>query len=153
MISSLRLPSCSMFTSIIYNWYQFFTNIFLIFLFLVKFTSLDLCGKVFWEQKCGDFFRKPSNSSPKLNHGIWEFFHLLIVQEWNSIFKKYKDIFWTAVSSREQFFRCLWNLVSTCHTLQTRRAALPPARLCLLLRESNETSVGIATWYKSQLNV
>ena len=42
-----------------------------------------------------------------------------------------------------------------CHTLQTRRAALPPAalppaRLCLLppalpLRESNETSVGIAT--------
>ena len=26
--------------------------------------------------------------------------------------------------------------------MQTRRAALPPARLCLLLRESNETSVG-----------
>ena len=33
-------------------------------------------------------------------------------------------------------------LGTPCHTLQTRRAALPPAR------ESNETSVGIATWYK-----
>ena len=31
------------------------------------------------------------------------------------------------------------NLLTICHTLQTRRAALPPAG------ESNETSVGIAT--------
>ena len=39
----------------------------------------------------------------------------------------------------------LRHLSLSCHTLQTRRAALPP------LRDSNETSVGIATWYNLYL--